>query len=114
MDVSADAPYPSGFYDCHFQTLRHIALISRRTWLPVASQHLERAALDMAARDGSVYREFAAFLKWRKAQPAMMEANRMSEISGGPDEIIFDRLSDRQSLRCRFDFRDLTASFDAV
>ena len=87
---------------------------ANHTWLPVASQHLERAALDMAARGGSVYQEFAAFLKWRKAQPAMMEANRMSEISGGPDEIIFDRLSERQSLRCRFDFRDLTPSFDAV
>ena len=87
---------------------------ANRNWLPVASQHLERAALDMAARDGSVYREFAAFLKWRKAQPAMMEANRMSEISGGIDEIIFDRLSERQSLRCSFNFRDLTASFDAV
>ena len=87
---------------------------ANRTWLPVASQHLERAALDMAARDGSVYREFAAFLKWRKTQPAMMEANQMSAISGGPDEIIFDRLSDRQSLRCRFDFQALTASFEAV
>ena len=87
---------------------------ANRTWLPVASQHLERAALDMAARDGSVYREFAAFLKWRKIQPAMMDANQMSAISGGPDEIIFDRLSDRQSLRCRFDFQALTASFEAV
>ena len=87
---------------------------ANRTWLPVASQHLERAALDMAARDGSVYREFAAFLKWRKTQPAMMDANQMSAISGGPDEIIFDRLSDRQSLRCRFDFQALTASFEAV
>ena len=44
----------------------------------------------------------------------MMDANQMSAISGGPDEIIFDRLSDRQSLRCRFDFQALTASFEAV
>ena len=36
---------------------------ANHTWLPVASQHLERAALDMAARGGSVYQEFAAFLK---------------------------------------------------
>ncbi len=77
---------------------------ANRTWLPVASQHLERAALDMA-RVTDQYREFAAFLKWRKTQPAMMDANQMSAISGGPDEIIFDRLPDRQLLRCALTFR---------
>ena len=56
----------------------------------------------------------AGFLKWRKAQPAMMDANRMSGLSGGPRQIVFDRLSDNQTLRCCFDFDTLTASFEEI
>jgi len=35
------------------------------TWLPVDQNHLQRAALDEAGRSGSVYNEFAEFLKWK-------------------------------------------------
>ena len=84
------------------------------TWLPVSSQHLARAALDEAAREGSIYREFSAFLKWRKSQPAMMNANWMSALSGGPRQIIFDRVSPEQVLHCCFDFDTLTASYEDI
>ena len=84
------------------------------TWLPVAEMHLERAALDEAARTGSVYNEFAAFLQWRKQQPAMMTANTMSELTGGEREIVFKRISDLQTLVCTFDFDTLQATFEEL
>jgi len=84
------------------------------TWLPVADSHLQRAGLDEAERAGSIYSEFAAFLRWRKTQPAMTGANSMSELSGGPRQIMFDRVSDEQTLRCCFDFDALSASFEEV
>ncbi|NCX08020.1 MAG: alpha-glucosidase, partial [Rhodobacteraceae bacterium] len=52
------------------------------TWLPISGQHLKRAGLDMAQTDGSIYRQFAQFLAWRKNQPAIMNANTMSAVSG--------------------------------
>ena len=84
------------------------------TWLPVSQAHLNRAALDEAERDGSIYNEFARFLKWRKSQKAFMTANKMSDIKGGAHEIIFDRIADAQTLRCHFDFQTLTASFKEI
>lgn len=84
------------------------------TWLPIAQQHLASAGLDEAARDGSIYQDFAAFLRWRKDQPAMTTANQMTDLSGGPRQIIFDRISDEQTLRCAFDFDSLTASFKEI
>ena len=87
---------------------------ANRTWLPVSQRHLDRAALDTAEQAGSVYNEFAAFLKWRKDQPAMIQANHMSPITGGPRQIIFDRVSESQTLRCWFDFDELAAGFEEV
>jgi len=84
------------------------------TWLPVAEDHLQRAALDEAERAESVYNEFAAFLRWRKEQPAIMQSNTMTELTGGPREIVFDRVSDQQTLRCCFDFDTLKATFETV
>ena len=84
------------------------------TWLPVAEAHLHKAGLDEAERTGSIYTEFAAFLRWRKTQPALVDANQMGPLSGGPRQIIFDRLSDQQTLRCCFDFDTLTASFEEI
>ena len=85
---------------------------ANQTWLPIAKSHMERAALDEAVRPHSVYKDFSAFLAWRKTQPALMQANQMTALTGGPNEIIFDRVSDAQTLRCRFDFETLTASFE--
>ena len=87
---------------------------AEQTWLPVANLHLEKAGLDEAERDGSIYRQFSAFLKWRKTQPALVSANRMSEILGGPRQIIFDRISTQQTLHCCFDFDTLTVSFEEI
>jgi len=84
------------------------------SWLPIAQGHLVRAGLDEAARVGSVYNDYAAFLKWRKTQPAMMQANTMTEISGADHQIIFDRVCDQQTLRCCFDFKALTATFEEI
>jgi alpha-glucosidase len=84
------------------------------TWLPIAKGHLRRAGLDEAARPASVYNSFAKFLSWRKEQPALMCANSMSELSGNSNQIIFDRLSDKQTLRCCFDFETLTATFEEI
>ena len=85
-----------------------------QSWLPIAEPHLEKAALEMAINTKSVYSKFSKFLKWRKKQPAMMHANIMSEVSGGPKEIIFDRMSDSQKLRCKFDFEMVKATFEEV
>lgn len=85
---------------------------SNTTWLPVAQEHLKRAALDEAERPESVYNEFASFLKWRKNQPAFMQSNTMSELTGGSRHIVFDRISDQQTLRCHFDFDTLQATFE--
>lgn len=84
------------------------------TWLPISDQHMARAALDQTERSGSIYRDFADFLAWRRTQPAIMEANQMSALSGGPGQIVFDRISEQQTLRCCFDFDTLTASFEEV
>ena len=84
------------------------------TWLPVSSQHLKRAGLDMAQTDGSIYQQFAQFLAWRKNQPAIMNANTMSAVSGDARTLVFDRISEAQTLRCSFDFDTLTASFEEI
>ncbi len=84
------------------------------TWLPIAELHLPRAALNEVAREESVYNQFAEFLSWRKNQPAFMHANTMSELTGGATQIVFDRESDQQTLRCSFDFESLTATFEEI
>ena len=84
------------------------------TWLPIDQRHLERAALDEAARPDSIYNEFADFLRWRKEQPALMCANTMSDVTGGAKQIVFDRISEQQTLRCTFDFESLTATFEEI
>lgn len=87
---------------------------ANQTWLPIAKNHLKRAGLDEAARKGSTYNRFAEFLAWRKDQPAFMAGNEMTDVTGGPNQIIFDRVSKDQSLRCCFDFETLTASFEEL
>ena len=81
-------------------------------WLPQGEGHFARAALEQAATVESVYQQFSAFLHWRKSQPAMMQANYMTALSGTDGQIIFDRVSDTQRLRCCFDFDHLDASFE--
>jgi hypothetical protein len=44
----------------------------------------------------------------------MMQANIMSEVSGGSKEVIFDRVSKYQKLRCKFDFELVKATFEEV
>ena len=87
---------------------------ANETWLPIAEAHLERAGLQEAERPDSIYKALASFLAWRKTQPALMSANQMSEISGDETTIIFDRISDGQTLRCCFDFANLNASFEEI
>lgn len=87
---------------------------ANRTWLPIDQKHLKRAALDEVERPTSIYNEFSDFLKWRKNQPAIMADNTMSELSGGLNQIIFNRISEQQSLRCVFDFESLTATFEEI
>ena len=84
------------------------------TWLPIDKRHLQRAALDEMERPASVYNQFAEFLQWRKKQPAIMSANTMSEVTGNQKELVFDRISEQQSLRCNFDFESLTATFKEI
>ena len=68
----------------------------------------------LVKNDGSTYNKFAQFLSWRKKQPAFMQANKMTQLSGSERQIIFDRISDQQTLRCCFDFDSLTASFEEI
>ena len=87
---------------------------ANKTWLPIAAQHLKRAGLDEVKRPDSTYNAYAKFLKWRKKQAAMMTSNTMSELSGEDHQIVFDRISDTQTLRCCFDFKTLTATFEEI
>jgi alpha-glucosidase len=87
---------------------------ANKTWLPIADQHLSRAAIDSASDPKSIYNELSKFLKWRKKQSAMMTANCILNITGDHNEISFDRQSDDQTLRCHFDFDTLTASFQEI
>ena len=84
------------------------------TWLPVSDKHLERAAIDSALDPNSIYNDLAKFLKWRKKQSAMNEANYILNIAGDDTEISFDRESDDQTLHCNFNFKTLTASFEEI
>ena len=87
---------------------------ANKTWLPISKKHLKKAALEKVKNDGSTYNKFAQFLSWRKKQPAFMQANEMTQLSGSERQIIFDRISDQQTLRCCFDFDSLTASFEEI
>ena len=87
---------------------------ANETWLPIAENHLKHAALDEVKREKSVYNAYSAFLKWRKEQPALMQANTMSDLSGEAHQIIFDRISETQTLRFCFDFKALTMTFEEV
>ena len=78
------------------------------------NKHLKKAALQEVKRPDSIYNLFAHFLMWRKKQPAFVEANKMTALSGNQRQIIFDRISERQTLRCCFDFESLTASFEEI
>jgi len=84
------------------------------TWLPISEQHLSRAALEEADNKDSIYNAYAEFLLWRKKQPAIMSANTMSELTGGETQIVFERISEQQTLRCSFDFKSLVATFEEI
>ena len=62
----------------------------------------------------SRYRAFAQFLKWRKQQSAMMDANLLSDLVRDGQEIAFKRVSGTQTLQCRFNFETLTATFEEL
>jgi len=85
-----------------------------KTWLPISKCHLKRAGEDQTKILGSVYNEYSNFLKWRKSQPAIMNANNMTKLSGGEKQIVFDRKADTQTLRCIFDFEKLIAEFKEI
>ena len=87
---------------------------ANETWLPIGKKHLKKAALQEVKRSDSIYNSFSHFLMWRKKQPAFVEANKMTTLSGNQRQIIFDRISERQTLRCCFDFESLTASFEEI
>ena len=84
------------------------------TWLPVMENHLKKSGLSQAGKPGSIYYEFSSFLKWRKKQPALMEANEMTIPTGGSKKIIFTRKSEKQNLLCIFDFERLTTNFEEI
>ncbi len=87
---------------------------ANKTWLPISEKHLERAASDSALDPNSIYNDLAKFLKWRKKQSAMTEANCILNIEGDDTEISFDRESENQTLHCNFNFKTLTASFEEI
>ena len=87
---------------------------ANKTWLPISKCHLKRAGEDQTKILGSVYNEYSNFLKWRKSQPAIMNANNMTKLSGGEKQIVFDRKADTQTLRCIFDFEKLIAEFKEI
>ena len=84
------------------------------TWLPISDKHLDGAAIDSALNPNSIYSELSKFLKWRKKQSAMMNANCILNIHGDDAQISFDRQSDDQTLHCNFNFKTLTASFKEI
>lgn len=87
---------------------------ANKTWLPVSENHLNKAGLGEAKKSDSIYQRFSKFLKWRKSQPALMEANQMNLLKTNTKQISFDRVSKSQNLRCTFDFENLTSTFEEV
>ena len=87
---------------------------ANQTWLPIGKQHYKRDALGEVKKEGSIYNSFSRFLAWRKKQPAFMDANNMTKLSGSQRQITFNRISNKQILRCCFDFDTLTASFKEI
>ena len=87
---------------------------TNKTWLPISTDHLKRAGLDQVKISGSIYNEFANFLKWRKDQPAMMSANNMTRPRVEQKQIVFERKADKQTLRCIFDFEQLIVEFEEI
>tara|TARA_A100001011_G_scaffold25603_1_gene25249 strand:+ start:203 stop:1753 length:1551 start_codon:yes stop_codon:yes gene_type:complete len=87
---------------------------ANQTWLPIGKQHYKRDALGEVKKEGSIYNSFSRFLAWRKKQPAFMDANNMTKLSGSQRQITFNRISNKQILRCCFDFDTLTASFQEI
>ena len=87
---------------------------ANQTWLPIGKQHYKRDALGEVKKEGSIYNSFSRFLAWRKKQPAFMDANNMTKLSGSLRQITFNRISNKQILRCCFDFDTLTASFQEI
>ena len=87
---------------------------ANQTWLPIGKQHYKRDALGEAKKEGSIYNSFSRFLAWRKKQPAFMDANNMTKLSGSQRQITFNRISNKQILRCCFDFDTLTVSFQEI
>ena len=87
---------------------------AKSTWLPISDKHLDRAAMDSALNPNSIYSELSKFLKWRKKQSAMMNANCILNIDGDDTQISFDRQSDDQTLHCNFNFKTLMASFKEI
>lgn len=87
---------------------------ANQTWLPIGKQHYKRDALGEVKKEGSIYNSFSRFLAWRKKQPAFMDANNMTKLSGSQKQITFNRISNKQILRCCFDFDTLTASFQEI
>ncbi len=85
-----------------------------RTWLPISPDHIKRSAFDQTRRKKSIYNQYANFLNWRKKQPALVTANNISEPTGGPKKIIFERRSKKQKMRCIFDFEKLDAEFKEI
>jgi alpha-glucosidase len=87
---------------------------ANHTWLPIGKQHFNQAALGEVKKPDSIYSSFSEFLAWRRSQSAFMQANTMTKLSGSDRQIIFDRISEQQTLRCCFDFDTLTASFEEI
>ena len=85
-----------------------------KTWLPISNSHLKNCGLDEAGRQGSIYKDFSKFLAWRKKQSALTSGNNMTVPTGGPNEIIFERKTTDQTLRCIFDFEKLTSTFEEI
>ena len=92
------------------QTQASAGFTSGKPWLPVAAEHMPLAADTQAGDPGSLLNFYRHFLRWRKAQPALVHGN--TQILEGHDQVLaYTRSEGDQTLLCVFNFSDTPATW---
>ncbi len=85
---------------------------SSAPWLPVPQAHRALAVAEQDARADSVLNATRAFLRWRKAQPALVEGS-IHFVDGPPELLAFVREHQGQRMLVAFNLSDAAVSWPA-
>jgi alpha-glucosidase len=96
-------PWEAGLPNGGFST-------ANRTWLPMPPEHVAAAAGGQSEANGSVLEHYRAFLKFRKAQPALVSGS-IRFIRSGSDVLGFERVIDGKAMLCLFNLSERSAKW---